>query len=67
MTSDSKTEVGSYFISNYPPYSAWKKDNLGAIRDAGAAGFAVISAVAADDDPRAAAERLVRGWDEAAR
>ena len=42
-------------------------EHLGAIRDAGAAGFAVISAVAADDDPRAAAERLVRGWDEAAR
>lgn len=23
-----KTEVGSYFISNYPPYSQWKKDFL---------------------------------------
>lgn len=23
-----KTEVGSYFISNYPPYSQWKKENL---------------------------------------
>ena len=33
MTSESKTEVGSYFISNYPPYSAWKRDNLGEIRD----------------------------------
>jgi oxygen-independent coproporphyrinogen-3 oxidase len=23
-----KTEVGSYFISNYPPYSTWSADNL---------------------------------------
>ena len=23
-----KTEVGSYFISNYPPYSQWKPENL---------------------------------------
>lgn len=23
-----KTEVGSYFISNYPPFSQWKKENL---------------------------------------
>ena len=23
-----KTEVGSYFISNYPPYSQWNKDQL---------------------------------------
>jgi len=29
MSSDStKTEVGSYFISNYPPYSQWKGDQL---------------------------------------
>jgi oxygen-independent coproporphyrinogen-3 oxidase len=28
MTSDSKTEVGSYFISNYPPFSQWTKDGL---------------------------------------
>jgi oxygen-independent coproporphyrinogen-3 oxidase len=26
-----KTEVGSYFISNYPPYSQWKKDYLSEI------------------------------------
>ncbi len=27
MTSETtKTEVGSYFISNYPPYSTWKKE-----------------------------------------
>jgi oxygen-independent coproporphyrinogen-3 oxidase len=23
---EEQTEVGSYFVSNYPPYSAWKKD-----------------------------------------
>ena len=29
MTTEStKTEVGSYFISNYPPYSQWSKDHL---------------------------------------
>ena len=28
-TSTSKTEVGSYFISNYPPFSAWSPDQLG--------------------------------------
>ncbi len=28
MSESTKTEVGSYFISNYPPYSAWKKDML---------------------------------------
>ncbi|WP_417736902.1 coproporphyrinogen-III oxidase family protein [Rosistilla oblonga] len=27
-TTDSKTEVGSYFISNYPPYSQWTVDAL---------------------------------------
>lgn len=26
MSSETTTEVGSYFISNYPPYSQWKKD-----------------------------------------
>jgi oxygen-independent coproporphyrinogen-3 oxidase len=26
MSETTKTEVGSYFISNYPPYSAWKKE-----------------------------------------
>ena len=30
MTTEStKTEVGSYFISNYPPFSQWSKDQLG--------------------------------------
>ncbi len=32
--SDKKTEVGNYFISNYPPYSTWKKDELAAVREA---------------------------------
>jgi oxygen-independent coproporphyrinogen-3 oxidase len=27
-TSSTKTEVGSYFISNYPPFSAWSADRL---------------------------------------
>lgn len=30
-TEATKTEVGSYFISNYPAYSQWKKENLPAI------------------------------------
>ncbi len=29
-----KTEVGSYFISNYPPYSQWKKELLPEIESA---------------------------------
>ncbi|WP_145175799.1 coproporphyrinogen-III oxidase family protein [Rubripirellula lacrimiformis] len=29
-----KTEVGSYFISNYPPYSQWSKDRLPEVREA---------------------------------
>jgi oxygen-independent coproporphyrinogen-3 oxidase len=32
--SDSKTEVGSYFISNYPPYSQWNKETLDDVRAA---------------------------------
>ena len=33
MTSDStKTEVGSYFVSNYPPYSAWNEGGLEDVR-----------------------------------
>jgi oxygen-independent coproporphyrinogen-3 oxidase len=33
MTSSTqkKTEVGSYFISNYPPFSQWSKDQIGEI------------------------------------
>ena len=33
-TSSTKTEVGSYFISNYPPFSAWSADRLDAVRAA---------------------------------
>ncbi|MEM6470971.1 MAG: radical SAM protein, partial [Planctomycetota bacterium] len=33
-TSDSKTEVGSYFISNYPPYSQWKNTYLEQVQSA---------------------------------
>ncbi len=29
-----ETEVGSYFISNYPPYSQWKRDALPAVEKA---------------------------------
>jgi oxygen-independent coproporphyrinogen-3 oxidase len=32
--SESKTEVGSYFISNYPPFSQWYRDQLDAVREA---------------------------------
>jgi oxygen-independent coproporphyrinogen-3 oxidase len=28
MTTTTKTEVGSYFISNYPPYSQWTEENV---------------------------------------
>lgn len=35
MATDSKkTEVGSYFISNYPPFSQWSEENLPAVRQA---------------------------------
>ena len=38
MATDSvKTEVGSYFISNYPPYSQWSRDQLGEVEAAMAA------------------------------
>ena len=33
-TSTEKTEVGSYFISNYPPFSAWSADQLSTVREA---------------------------------
>jgi len=32
--SPKKTEVGSYFISNYPPYSQWSKDQLPQVQEA---------------------------------
>lgn len=35
MATDSKkTEVGSYFISNYPPFSQWKKENVSEVETA---------------------------------
>ena len=35
MTAEAtKTEVGSYFISNYPPFSQWSADKLGEVRAA---------------------------------
>ncbi|MCY2992238.1 MAG: hypothetical protein NTY19_30805 [Planctomycetota bacterium] len=27
-TTEAKTEVGSYFISNYPPFSQWSREQL---------------------------------------
>jgi oxygen-independent coproporphyrinogen-3 oxidase len=33
-SSSTKTEVGSYFISNYPPFSAWSAEELPAVRAA---------------------------------
>lgn len=33
-TEATKTDVGSYFISNYPPYSRWKKDSLPEVEQA---------------------------------
>jgi len=33
-TSSTKTEVGSYFISNYPPFSAWSAEELVDVRAA---------------------------------
>jgi len=37
MTESTKTEVGSYFISNYPPFSQWSGDQLGEVTTALAA------------------------------
>ncbi len=33
-TTTSSTEVGSYFIANYPPFSCWQSDQLDAVRTA---------------------------------
>lgn len=33
-TEATKTEVGSYFISNYPPYSQWKAEHLPDVQQA---------------------------------
>ncbi|TWT87341.1 Oxygen-independent coproporphyrinogen-III oxidase 1 [Pseudobythopirellula maris] len=37
MTESTKTEVGSYFISNYPPFSQWSKEAVSEIEAAMAA------------------------------
>ena len=34
MATESKTEVGSYFISNYPPFSQWSAEALDDVRAA---------------------------------
>ena len=34
MADKTKTEVGSYFISNYPPFSQWSKDAVGEVEAA---------------------------------
>lgn len=34
MAADAKTEVGSYFVSNYPPFSQWKKERVPEIQAA---------------------------------
>ena len=36
-TDSNKTEVGSYFVSNYPPFSQWTNESLSEIQDAMAA------------------------------
>ena len=33
-TDSTKTEVGSYFISNYPPYSQWNAESIGEVETA---------------------------------
>jgi oxygen-independent coproporphyrinogen-3 oxidase len=30
---DEKTEAGNYFVSNYPPFSFWKPDQVGALEE----------------------------------
>ncbi|MFV1966771.1 MAG: coproporphyrinogen-III oxidase family protein [Pirellulaceae bacterium] len=34
MTESTKTEVGSYFISNYPPFSQWSRDEVACVEAA---------------------------------
>lgn len=34
MSDSTKTEVGSYFIANYPPFSLWSAEALGEVRSA---------------------------------
>ena len=33
-TESKKTEVGSYFISNYPPFSQWGREHVGEVEAA---------------------------------
>jgi oxygen-independent coproporphyrinogen III oxidase len=33
-TSNAKTEVGNYFVSNYPPFSQWKPEYLSSVTEA---------------------------------
>ena len=35
-TASDRTEVGNYFIANYPPFSVWKKEAVETRRAAGA-------------------------------
>ncbi|MAT72572.1 MAG: coproporphyrinogen III oxidase [Planctomycetaceae bacterium] len=37
MAEATKTEVGSYFVSNYPPFSQWKAENVDELKSALAA------------------------------
>ena len=34
VKSDAKTEIGNYFVSNYPPFSLWSADHLPAVTEA---------------------------------
>lgn len=34
MLGDQETKAGNYFVSNYPPYSFWKPDNVGEVLSA---------------------------------
>lgn len=33
MSTETKTEIGSYFVSNYPPFSQWKREHVPEFRD----------------------------------
>ena len=38
-TEENKTAVASYFVSNYPPYSQWKSENVPAANEPWTAQF----------------------------
>ena len=42
-TETTKTEVGSYFVANYPPFSQWSADALDEVRSALASPPATVS------------------------